>query len=78
MGPLIRESQRTSVEGYVDRAIAAGGSVVAGGGRPDLATGYYMNPVLVAGVSNTSEIAQSELFGPVGIVIPFDTVGDRR
>jgi len=76
MGPLIRESQRTSVEEYVDRAVAAGGSVVAGGGRPDLATGYYMNPVLVAGVSNTSEIAQSELFGPVGIVIPFDTVDE--
>lgn len=74
LGPLIREEQRQSVEGYVARALEAGGEIVAGGGRPDEPVGYFMNPALVSGVSNDSEIAQNELFGPVGVVISYRTL----
>jgi aldehyde dehydrogenase (NAD+) len=74
VGPLISGSQRKRVEGYVDRAIESGAVLEAGGTRPDLPTGYYMNTTLVGGVANTSEICQEELFGPVGVVLPYDTV----
>lgn len=70
-GPLISEAHRARVEGYVERAVAAGGRIVAGGGRPDTATGWYMNPTLIAGVSNADEICRDELFGPVGVVLPY-------
>lgn len=76
LGPLIREEQRASVEGYVERALAAGGEIVAGGGRPDETVGFYMNPTLVAGVGNDSEIAQNELFGPVGVVMSYTTLDE--
>ena len=76
MGPLIRSEQRASVEGYVQRALDAGGEIVAGGGRPDEPVGFYMNPALVSGLGNGSEIAQNELFGPVGIVMTYHTLDE--
>ena len=74
LGPLIRDEQRRSVEGYVERAIEAGGEIIAGGGRPSEPVGFYMNPALVAGVDNRSEIAQNELFGPVGVVMRYTSL----
>jgi aldehyde dehydrogenase (NAD+) len=74
MGPLIRASQRARVEHYVDLAQAEGGHVLAGGGRPDgLDRGFYYRPTLLGGLANASQVAQDEIFGPVGVVIPFDT-----
>jgi aldehyde dehydrogenase (NAD+) len=76
MGPLIRAEHRAGVEGYVQRALAAGGRIEAGGGRPDVPSGFFMNPALVGGVGNDSEIAQEELFGPVGVLIPYRDVDE--
>ena len=74
LGPLIRRSQVESVEGYVERAVADGARIVAGGGRPDLDRGFYLNPALLDGVSNDAEVCQEELFGPVAVALPYDTV----
>jgi len=74
VGPLIRAEQRVHVQGYVDRALAAGGEVVAGGGASEEPRGYYFEPAMVGGVSPDSEIAQEELFGPVGVVLPYEGV----
>ena len=74
ISPLIRAEHRDRVEGYVDRALAEGGTIEAGGGRPDEPHGFFMNPALVGGVGNRSEIAQEELFGPVGVIIPYSDV----
>jgi aldehyde dehydrogenase (NAD+) len=71
LGPLIRAEQRSSVERYVDRALDEGASLVAGGGRPDLPRGWFMNVALLAGADNRSEIARTELFGPVGLLFPY-------
>jgi aldehyde dehydrogenase (NAD+)/betaine-aldehyde dehydrogenase len=71
IGPLIRENHRARVEGFVARALAEGGSVLAGGGRPASVQGWFMNGALLGGLSNHSEIARSELFGPVAILMPY-------
>jgi aldehyde dehydrogenase (NAD+)/betaine-aldehyde dehydrogenase len=76
LGPLIRAEQRASVEGYVARALEAGGEILAGGGRPDEPVGFYMNPALIGGLGNGSEIAQNELFGPVGVVMPYRSLDE--
>jgi aldehyde dehydrogenase (NAD+)/betaine-aldehyde dehydrogenase len=76
MGPLIRRAQLESVQGYVDRALSGGAEIVAGGGPCELDRGYFMRPVLVGGVSNEAEICQEELFGPVGAIIPYDTLDE--
>jgi aldehyde dehydrogenase (NAD+)/betaine-aldehyde dehydrogenase len=74
-GPLISKAHRDRVEGYIERALAAGGEILLGGGRP-LERGYFLNPTLVGGVDNDSEIARNELFAPVAVAIPYDTVED--
>ena len=76
IGPLIREAHRARVEGYVERALAEGGTILAGGGRPDIAQGWYMNGALLGGLSSDSEIARSELFGPVAILIPYESLDE--
>ena len=74
-GPLVSMRQRESVHGYVERAVAAGATVVRGGVVPagDLSAGSYYPPTLVVGAAQDSEIVQQELFGPVLVVLPFDT-----
>ncbi len=71
LGPVISKPHRERVEGYVTRAVAAGAEIVAGGGRPDFAKGWYINPTLLAGLDNSFEIAREELFGPVGVLLPY-------
>jgi aldehyde dehydrogenase (NAD+) len=70
VGPLIRPEHRARVEGFVERACAAGGQVVAGGGRPDR-PGWFVNPTLVGNVGPDTEIAQEEIFGPVGVLLTY-------
>ena len=84
VGPLIGADQLAFVAGHVERALAAGGRVEAGG-RRERARGWYFDPLLIGGVGNDAEISREELFGPVGVVIPYDTVeeaialaGDNR
>ncbi|WP_326672792.1 gamma-aminobutyraldehyde dehydrogenase [Streptomyces sp. NBC_01257] len=74
LGPLISHAQRDRVAGFVERARAYA-TVVTGGEAPggELADGAYYRPTLVAGAAQDSEIVQSEIFGPVLVVLPFDT-----
>jgi betaine-aldehyde dehydrogenase len=74
-GPLVSMRQRESVHGYVERAVAAGATAVRGGEIPGgaLTAGSYYPPTLVVGAAQDSEIVQQELFGPVLVVLPFDT-----
>lgn len=76
LGPLIREQQREFVAGFVDRAVDQGAEVIAGGGATDGLDGYFYNPTVLGGVDNTWEISREELFGPVGVLIPYDTVDE--
>lgn len=74
MGPLIRESQRARVEHYVAEGHRSGARLVAGGARPEgLDKGFFFQPTLFDEVDNKSAIAQEEIFGPVAVVIGFDS-----
>jgi betaine-aldehyde dehydrogenase len=74
-GPLVSRRQQEAVAGFVDRARAAGATVVTGGAIPggDLAAGAYYEPTLVVDCAQDSEIVQDEIFGPVLVALPFDT-----
>ena len=77
LGPLVSSAQRERVLGYIERGKAEGARLVAGGGRPaQLATGYYVEPTIFAGVDNRMVIAQEEIFGPVLAIIPYDSDDD--
>ena len=74
-GPLISRHQQESVAGFVERARADGARVVRGGSVPggDLAQGAYYEPTLITDAGQGSEVVQSEIFGPVLVVLPFDS-----
>ena len=58
---------------FVDTARAEGGTVLQGGNRILEETGgFYMEPTIVTGVSETHRLAREEVFGPVLAVTPFD------
>jgi acyl-CoA reductase-like NAD-dependent aldehyde dehydrogenase len=70
LGPLVSADQRERVGGFVERAAAAGATVVTGGGPGD-GPGFYYRPSVVVDVAQDSEIAQQEVFGPVVTVQRF-------
>ena len=70
MGPVISAEQQERVRGFVDRAIAANGTVLTGG-TPGFGPGFFVRPTLVADVGQADEIVQREVFGPVVTVQRF-------
>ena len=78
IGPLVSEIQFGRVQAHIESAIAEGASLLCGGpGRPEgFETGYYVRPTIFVDVSNDMRIAQEEVFGPVLVIIPFDTEAD--
>jgi acyl-CoA reductase-like NAD-dependent aldehyde dehydrogenase len=73
MGSLISEAHRERVHSFVEGAREEGGQVVVGGEPGEHA---FYPPTVVAGVDNSSTIAQEEVFGPVVTIIPFDDEKD--
>ncbi len=75
-GPVISQAQRDRVKAYLDLAVDEGGRFAAGGKVPeqegDLAGGFWIEPTVIAGLDNSSRVAQEEIFGPVLTVIPHD------
>ena len=70
MGPLICAEQRDRVEGFLKRA--KGVKVLLGGGRPKaMKRGFFFEPTIVAGAAQSSELVQSEVFGPVVCLLGF-------
>jgi acyl-CoA reductase-like NAD-dependent aldehyde dehydrogenase len=74
MGPVITESSLNRIEGIIERTVSSkGGRLVTGGQRigGDLADGFFLPPTVFADVEPDSELAQTEVFGPVLAVSPF-------
>lgn len=75
IGPMASFAHRDNVAAAVDRARAEGAEILCGGGPPadpHLAAGAFFEPTVITGLSNRSETAQAEIFGPVCVVLPFD------
>ncbi len=76
IGPLVSFAHRDHVHRHVTRAKAAGAELLCGGELPAderLSLGAYYPPTLLSGVTNRSDIAQQEVFGPVGVILPFES-----
>lgn len=78
VGPLISAAQKQKVLGMLERARIDGAQFLVGGGEVEglsehLRGGHFVAPTLLTGVDNSAAIAQEEVFGPVAILVPFDT-----
>ncbi len=78
IGPVVSRAQFEKIQGLIERAIAAGVQLECGGlGRPQgLERGFYVKPTVFSNVDNASEIAQTEVFGPVLCIIGYDDDDD--
>jgi len=74
LGPLASASQRETVRGYIETGLAEGARLIAGGlDAPVPDQGYFVAPTVLADVDPNSTVAQEEIFGPVLVIIPFDS-----
>jgi aldehyde dehydrogenase (NAD+) len=74
MGPLITAHQRDRVEDLIRTGVREGGQIAYGGSRPaGLDKGFFLEPTVFVGVDNSMTICRQEVFGPVGVLLPFDS-----
>jgi aldehyde dehydrogenase (NAD+) len=77
MGPVVSKSQWNIIQDYIQKGLDEGGALVAGGlGRPDgLDRGYFIKPTVFT-CTNDAVIAREEIFGPVLVIIGYDSYDD--
>lgn len=76
MGPLVSQKQLERVMEYVELGVAEGANIVTGGGRAE-GKGYFVRPTIFANPEHVPmRIVDEEIFGPVLVVMPFDTLDD--
>jgi len=74
LGALVDDTQLRTVLGYIEAGQGEGARLAAGGRQARQASGgYFVEPTVFDGVSNTMKIAREEIFGPVLSVIRFKT-----
>ncbi|TLQ46838.1 aldehyde dehydrogenase family protein [Streptomyces marianii] len=76
LGPLVSDRQRERVRGFIERGVAEGARLVAGGPEAPCETGYYVSPTVFADVTPEMTIAQEEIFGPVISLMEYEDVDD--
>ena len=76
IGPVVNKNQFEKIQGLIEKGIAEGAKVAVGGpGRVEgKDKGYYVKPTVFRDVKNSMTIAREEIFGPVLVVIPYDTL----
>ena len=75
MGPVVSEVQFNKIQGLIQKGIDEGAKLVCGGpGRPDVIDkGYFIRPTVFSEANNDMTIAREEIFGPVLVMIPYET-----
>jgi len=75
MGPVVSKVQWDKIQGLIGKGIDEGAKLVCGGlGLPDgIERGYYVKPTVFSEVNNDMTVAREEIFGPVLVMIPYDT-----
>jgi len=78
LGPLVSETQRERVRGYIERGEAEGARLVTGGAEaPEgLERGYFVRPTVFTDVTSEMTIAREEIFGPVLAIMPYEDEED--
>jgi acyl-CoA reductase-like NAD-dependent aldehyde dehydrogenase len=78
LGPLVSETQRERVRGYIQKGIEEGAKVVTGGASAPsgLDKGFFVQPTVFSNVTTDMTIAQEEIFGPVLAIMPYDDEAD--
>jgi acyl-CoA reductase-like NAD-dependent aldehyde dehydrogenase len=75
LGPVVSAEQEERVRGYIERGREEGAELVAGGnGKADDEGGYYVEPTLFTATDDDLTIAREEIFGPVLVALPYESL----
>jgi acyl-CoA reductase-like NAD-dependent aldehyde dehydrogenase len=73
LGPLISAEQEERVRGYIEKGRAEGAELVTGGRGPG-GDGFFVEPTLFSATSDDLTIAREEIFGPVLVALPYNSI----
>jgi len=76
IGAVVSKKQMETVLGYIEKGVAEGATLRAGGGRADIGPGYFVQPTVFDDVTPEMTIAREEIFGPVLATLGFDDVDE--
>ena len=78
LGPLVSDTQRERVRGYIAKGTEEGARLLTGGAEAPEGSerGYFVRPTVFSGVESSMTIAQEEIFGPVLSILPYDDEED--
>ena len=75
MGPLAHDRRVVAMKGFISDAVDHGAKIETGGEHGD-AKGYFWEPTVLTHVDKTSRMMNEEPFGPVSVMVPFETFDD--
>lgn len=78
IGPVVSAAQWDKIQTLIHKGVEEGATLVAGGpGKPQgLERGYYVRPTVLGRVKNTMTVAREEIFGPVLVILGYDTLDE--
>lgn len=76
IGPVVNAKQQARVRGYIEKGMAEGARLVAGGPEAPRENGYFVSPTVFADVTENMTIAQEEIFGPVLSILAYEDEED--
>ncbi|SEQ84172.1 aldehyde dehydrogenase (NAD+) [Streptomyces sp. yr375] len=76
IGPVVNAKQQARVRSYIEKGVAEGARLVAGGPEAPREQGYFVSPTVFADVTPDMTIAQEEIFGPVLSLLRYEDEED--
>ncbi len=76
VGPVISGVQLQRILGHIENGVSEGAELVVDGRDTGMDRGFFVGPTLLAGCDNGMSPVREEIFGPVVVVVPFDTVDE--
>jgi acyl-CoA reductase-like NAD-dependent aldehyde dehydrogenase len=76
LGPVISAEQEARVRDYIEAGRREGAELVAGGGPGEGSGGYFIEPTLFTATSDDLRIAREEIFGPVLVALPYQSLDE--
>jgi acyl-CoA reductase-like NAD-dependent aldehyde dehydrogenase len=75
LGPVVSKEQHERVLSYIESGRSEGAELVAGGGTGEAGNGgYFVEPTLFTSTSNDLRITREEIFGPVLVAMPYESL----
>lgn len=74
MGPLVSKEQQNRVVDYISKGNEEGAKMLCGGGHTE--KGYFVEPTIFTNVDEEMSIAREEIFGPVVVAMPYESLDE--